>query len=119
MAIAKFRLPYWRFERLHFLCLWVEPDDLHLRHVAVVNPPFLINIDLETALSDLAEPILRNGVLHDLAGFRIELSDKLRIKIRIPDVAFRIEHFVMGRCVSSRQIVGRVDHLRGFAFGPR
>src|SRR5206468_12734316 len=99
MAIPKIRLRYWGLERLHFFCLGVEPNDLHLRHVAEVNPPFLIQIDLETALSDLAQPVLWNAVLHHSAGFGIELSKKLGIKIRIPDVPLLITLLVMRRCI--------------------
>src|SRR2546426_6789906 len=95
MAIAEIRFWYRGLEGLHFLCLWVQPNDLHLRHVAEVNPSFLINIDLQTALSDLSEPVLRNPILDHFAGFGIELSNKLRITIRIPDVPLPIKHLVM------------------------
>src|SRR5256885_10781879 len=72
MAISKFGLRYGDFESLHFFGLRVEADDLHLRHVAVINPAFLIDIDLQAALGDLAKPGLWNAVLHDFAGFRSE-----------------------------------------------
>ena len=95
MAISKFGLRYGDFESLHFFGLRVEADDLHLRHVAVINPAFLIDIDLQAALGDLAKPGLWNAVLHDFAGFGIELPKKLRVEIGIPDVALRINHLVV------------------------
>src|SRR5262245_44224346 len=71
MAVAKPRLRYRRFEGFHFLRLRIEPNDLHLRHVAEVNPPLFIDVDLETALSDLAQTILWNRVLDRFAGHGI------------------------------------------------
>src|SRR5438128_8487556 len=99
MPIPKSRLRYRRLKGLHLSCLWVESNDLHLRHVAEVNPPFLIDIDLETALGDLAETVLRNGILEHFAGFGIELPNELGIEIRIPHAALRVEHLVMRRCI--------------------
>src|SRR6516162_1895700 len=95
MAVTKLRFGYGRLERLHLFCSGIEPDDLHLRHVAVVDPAFLIDIDLQTALSDLAEPILWNRILDDLAGLQIEFSEELGIKIGVPEVSLPIKHFVM------------------------
>jgi len=46
----------------------------------------VIDIDLETALT-MRPSVLRDRILHDLAGFGIELPDKLGIEIRIPHVA--------------------------------
>src|SRR5712692_1382811 len=71
MAIAETRLRYRGLEGFHPLRLWFEANDLHLRHVAEVDPPLVIDIDLETALSNETQPVLRDRILHDLAGFGI------------------------------------------------
>src|SRR2546427_12836104 len=74
VAVSKLGFRYGDLEGLHLFGLRIETRDLHLRHVAVVNPSFLIHIDLQTALSDLSEPSLWNAVLHNFAGFGIEFS---------------------------------------------
>ena len=119
VPIPQSRLRYRGLERLHLSCLRVEPDDLHLRHVAEIDPAFLIDIDLETALGDLADTVLRYGILEHFAGSGIELPDELGIEIRVPHVPLRVEHFVMRRCIWPRQVVYRVDHLGGLACRPR
>jgi len=78
VAVPKIRLRTGDL-RSRFSLSWVEPDDLHLRHIAEVNPPFFINVDLQTALSDLAERFVERGTPL-LAGFGIELPNDLELK---------------------------------------
>src|SRR5207237_5183663 len=78
-----------------------------------------VDVDLQAALSNLAETRLRNRVFHNLARLQIELSDELGIEIRIPEIALPIEDLVMWRGIRSRQLIGRVDHLGPLALRPR
>src|SRR5439155_23667416 len=94
MTISKFGLRYGDFESLHFFGLRVEVNDLHLRHVAVINPSFLIDIDLQSTLGDLAKAGLWNAILYNFAGFGIELPKILRIEIGIADVSLRIKYLL-------------------------
>src|SRR5436190_24168212 len=92
MAVAKLRLLDRWPKGLHLFGFRIEPYDLHLGHVAEINPPFPIDIDLETTLSDLPETVLWHPILDHLAGFGIELPNKLGIEIRIPNVSLCIKH---------------------------
>ncbi len=108
-----------KLERLHLAGLGIEPRDLQLRHVPVIDAPLFVEIDLQTALRDLSGATERRRVLDDLAGLDIELAEVLRVEIRVPRVAVRVEGDVVRRGVGARQVVHRVDHLRGLPLRPR
>src|SRR5262249_432393 len=119
MTISELRLRYQGLEGFHLQGFWIEANDLHLRHIAEVDPSFLIDINLETALSNLSESVFWDRIFHNFTGCGIERANELRIEVRVPDVALRIKHLVVWRCVRPRQVVHRVDHLRRFAFRAR
>src|SRR5215472_15832191 len=86
MTISELRLRHRRLKGFHFTRRWIESNNLHLGHVAVVNPSFPIDIDLKTPLSDLTETVLGDGTRAHLARSSIQLPNKLRIEIGIREV---------------------------------
>ena len=54
MADTKICFRYRRLECFPLLCFGIESNDLHLRHVPVVNAALSVEIDLKAALRNLA-----------------------------------------------------------------
>src|SRR5262249_25635227 len=95
VTISQFGFRSRGLERFHLFRLRIEANDLHLRHVAEVDAPLLIDIDLEAALSNLSVTALGDAVLHRFTRFWIESPDELGIKVRIPEVSLCIEYLVV------------------------
>ena len=95
MAIAERRLRHRQLVDVEFLGLRVEPGKRHLKHVAEVETPFLVDVDLEAALRRLEPTALWDDVVDDLACLEIQLPDELGIEIRVPQVPLRVEDRVV------------------------